>query len=306
MQDLKPIRVFLEVADRLSFAAAARSLRMTPASVTRIVARLEEDLGQQLFVRTTRQVSLTTGGALAVARYRPLVADFDRATEEITRDTQPDRGHLSINAPMSFGLRLMPGLIASFRLAYPNITLDVKLTDQFVDILEDSCDLAIRISGPPGDKSTIWRKICEVPRHVFAAPSLFERLARPTTPDDLPRAYCLSYSATGAQATWRFTNGAHSPNVRADSEIVSNNGDFLYALAAGGNGIVVLPGFIAGDGVADNAIEVLLDDWSLPPLWLTLFYPPYEVLPPLVATFSEFFEAYLQDTNITGLGRAAG
>lgn len=295
MQDIKPIRVFLTVAEQRSFAAAARSLKMTPASVTRIVAKLEEDLGHQLLVRTTRQVALTSMGAMVAARFGPVVEDFDQVVEEITRAVWPDRGRLSINAPMSLGLRLMPSLIDKFRLAYPNISLDVTLTDRLVDIVEENCDLAIRISGPPNDKSTIWRKLCEVPRQVIAAPSLFERTPCPVTPDDLDPAVCMSYSSSGQAEVWKFEKSGLKRTVSAGYSIVSNNGDFLYAMACSGNGITILPDFIAKDGIARGEVQTVLSDWSVPALWLTLFYPPYEVLPPLVATFTDFFEAHLRE-----------
>ena len=299
MQDIKPIRVFLTVVELNSFAAAARSLKMTPASVTRIVARLEEDLGQQLLVRTTRQVSLTTAGAMVAARYRPVVADFDQVTEEISRAVRRDRGKLSINAPMSLGMRLMPSLIDRFRLAYPNITLEVHLTDALVDIVEERCDLAVRISGPPSDKSTIWRKVCEVPRHLVAAPALFDRIPQPESPEDLDPAVCMSYSSTGGAESWKLSYGGRTRNVSAGVSVVSNNGDFLYELAKAGNGIALLPDFIVSEGIASGEVEAVLGDWAAPPLWLTLFYPPYDVLPPLVATFTDFFEAHLREA--TGL-----
>ncbi|MEO0944066.1 MAG: LysR substrate-binding domain-containing protein [Pseudomonadota bacterium] len=297
MQDLKPVRVFLEVAALQSFAAAAKSLRMTPATVTRIVAKLEEDLGEQLLLRTTRQVSLTSTGALVAARYQPLIEAFDRVEQDLEREMQPHRGRLSVNAPMSFGLRIMPKLVESFRLAYPNIDLNIRLTDRLVDIVSDTCDLAIRVSGPPKDKSTIWRKLCEVPLQVVAAPSLFERHPKPTSPDRLNHQICLSYGEEDTPEVWRFEKGALKRSFTAGRSIHSNNGDLLYQLARSGAGIVMLPDFHVAEGVAAGEVIPVLEDWTLPPLWLSLFYPPYEALPPLVATFTEFFEAYLQDLN---------
>ncbi|MBB95222.1 MAG: LysR family transcriptional regulator [Rhodobacteraceae bacterium] len=297
MQTIKPIRVFLEVVEQGSFAGAARSLRMTPASITRIIAQLEEDLGQQLLLRTTRQVSLTGAGAMVAARYRPVLEEFDRVTEEVTRTTRPDRGHLAINAPMSFGMRLMPGLVASFRLAYPHIALDVHLTDVLVDILEADCDLAIRISDPPADKSTIWRRICQVPRQVVAAPSLFDRIPRPETPEDLLADHCLSYGHGGSAETWIFSRGGQRRALRAGTNVMSNNGEFLYEMALSGNGIVNLPDFLVREGLTNGALEVVLPDWQLTPLNLMLYYPPYEKLPPLVGTFTDFFEAYIRDVE---------
>jgi DNA-binding transcriptional LysR family regulator len=297
VQDIKPIRVFLKVAELKSFAAAARTLDMTPASVTRIVARFENDLDTQLLKRTTRQVALTSAGARVAARFAPIVEQFDQVAGEVARAARPDHGRLAINAPMSLGLRLLPNLIDSFRLAYPNVTLNVQLTDKFVDIVEETCDLAIRISGPPTDKSTIWRKICEVPRHAIAAPGLFDRIDRPQTPDDLKRELCMSYSANGGSEIWRFRKAQITRNIPAGTELVSNSGDFLYSLVKSGDGIAVLPDFIFKDALARKEVEQLLDDWEIQPLWLTLFYPPYETLPPLVASFSDFFEAYLRDVG---------
>lgn len=124
-----------------------------------------------------QQVALTRAGAIMAARFGPVVESFDQATRRQGDQTNhprcpPDRAPLSFNAPMSMGLRLMPALINPFRLACPSIPLDVTLTNRLVDNVEESCDLAITISGPPKDKSTFRRKISEVPRHAIAAPSL--------------------------------------------------------------------------------------------------------------------------------------
>lgn len=294
MEDIKPIRVFLKVAEHSSFVSAARALNITPASVTRIIARLESDLDQQLFLRTTRQVSLTSGGALIAARYRPVIEELDRATDDLLKANTPNRGRLKINAPISMGLRLLPALSNSFQLAYPNIALSVKMTDTLVDIMEEKCDLAIRISGPPNDKSTIWRKICQVPRHAVAAPSLFEQIKMPNIPEELRTEYCLSYSAGDTPETWEFQKGPIKRNMKAGTKVISNNGDYLYELALKGSGIVVLPDFIVNTGIVNGDIVRILPDWDVTPLWLTLYYPPYEQFPPLVATFTEFFEAFMR------------
>lgn len=297
MQDLKPIRVFLEVARLQNFAAASKTLGMTPASVTRVIARLEQDLGHQLLVRTTRKVALTSVGATVAARYQPVVESFDRIQRDLEREMQPHRGRLSVNAPMSFGLRLLPGLLDSFKLAYPNIDLTVMLTDTLVDVVAEECDLAIRLSEPPRDKSTIWRKICEVPRCAVASPDFLERVGRPETPEELTPDKCLSYGAGQELETWRFQKGGLKRTTLTGAGMHSNNGDFLYAMARSGAGITVLPEFIVADGMRSGEVERVLQDWTLPSLWLSLYYPPYEALPPLVATFTDFFEAFLDDRD---------
>ena len=297
MEDLKSIRVFLKVVEELSFSKAAQSLRMTPASITRIIAKLERDLGQQMLVRTTRRVSLTSAGAVVAARFKPIVAEFDKVAAAIMQESTPDRGRLKINAPISMSMKLLPGLIESFRLAYPNISLDLQLTDRLVDVIEEDCDLAIRVSRPPTDKSTIWRKICHVPRHAVASPALFTRIPEPLTPDDINQETTLSYSSDGTAELWEFANNSQRRSVRAGTHVTSNNGDLLYELTKAGAGICVLPDFIVADGITRGDVVRVLPDWQVQSLWLTLFYPPYDQLPPLVSTFTTFFEHYLRDLD---------
>lgn len=295
MLDLKSVRVFLEVVSQKSFAQAARNFSMTPASVTRIVARLEADLGQQLLVRTSRQVAMTAAGAQVASRFRPIVDEFDRAASDLDRALRPDQGALSISVPMSFGQRTMPGLMAAFRLAYPNVRLHVNLSDQLIDILQDGVDLAIRISAPPTDKSTIWRRICSIPRHLIAAPDLFDRIPQPEEPIALDQRFCMSYSASGRPERWHFTKESQTRTVTAGSGIVCNNGDVLLKLACDGVGVTLLPDFLFNQAEGSGAVTRVLPEWQTEPFSLGIFYPPYDTLPPLVATFTDFFEAYLRD-----------
>ncbi|MEM6276068.1 MAG: LysR family transcriptional regulator [Pseudomonadota bacterium] len=297
MNDLKSIRIFLSVAEQLSFSGAARALGFTPATVTRAIAALEGDLGTQLLLRTTRAVSLTAEGAAIAARYRPLIEALDTADREIRAASKPDSGQLRVNAPLSLGVRLMPNVVSAFRKTYPSIDLDVQLTDALVDVMDTDCDLAIRISQAPSDLSTIWRKLCEVPRHAVAAPSLIAKAGKLTVPEDLDPTLMLSYSDAGQAEVWHFSKGATTRAVKAGGGIVSNNGDLLYGLARDGVGITVLPDFLVEPGLRAVEVERVLPDWTLPSLWLTLFYPPYVALPPVVATFSAFFEDYVRETR---------
>jgi len=295
MVDLKAIRVFLAVAARQSFTAAASDLGLAPASVTRIVAQLEADLGAQLLLRTTRKVGLTSAGALVRARYQPIVESFDDVTEDLLQRTQGDRGTLRITAPVSLGLQLMPDVVSGFRLAYPSIAVDINFTDTLIDVISENCDLAVRVSGPPNDKSTIWQKLCEVPRRAIAAPALLRRIETPRHPQDLDPDLLMSYGAAGDRELWEFSRPGSTRTVRAGSAVVANNGDFLYAMVTRGEGIAVLPDFITAPGLASGEVVEVLLDWTLPSLWLTLFYPPYEQLPPLVGLFAEYFEHAVAD-----------
>jgi DNA-binding transcriptional LysR family regulator len=288
--ELESIRTFLMVAEHKSFSAAARMLGTTPASVTRTVAALEERLGLQLLLRTTRQVSLTSAGAVYAARVAPLVEGLTKATEE-TRDLQKvTTGSLRISAPMSLGLKVLPRILSQFALVHPTTTVAVDLSDRFVDIVEEDYDLAIRISGPPTDKSTIWRKICLVPRVLVASPEFLARNGTPERPEDLVGMECLSYHDKRQTEVWSLTRSGITRSIEAKGRFSVNNGDFLARLAVAGEGIALLPRFIVEDDLKAGRLVTVLDQWSAPEIWLTLYYPPYEYLPLKVATFSDFFE----------------
>lgn len=297
MGELESIRTFLAVAELRSFSAAARVLAMTPAAVTRSVAALEDRLGVQLLLRTTRQVALTAAGAAYAARVTPLAGGLAEAAQD-TRDLHgATAGVIRVSAPLSLGLRVLPAVLSQFAAIHPQTRVALNLSDGFVDILAADFDLAIRISGPPADKSTVWRKICRVPRLLVAAPSWLLAQGTPRTPADLPGAACLSYSEEARDEIWLLTRGADQHSHRAQGTFSANNGDLLARLAVQGEGVALLPRFIVEADLAAGRLVQVLPDWAPPEIWLTLYYPPYDRLPPRVATFSDFFAVHVLETR---------
>jgi DNA-binding transcriptional LysR family regulator len=285
-------RVFLQVVDRQSFAAAARAAKISPSLVTRWVAELEAELGVQLLVRTTRRVSLTVAGQDYADRLRAIVRELDRANEFVRQQQNVVTGALRISAPLSLGLRFLPSAIAQFRLLYPGISLKLNLTDAFVDILGEDFDMALRISGPPADKSTIWRKICVVPRILVASPTYLTRTGAPSAPEDLADHTCLGYSHFAGGADWslRHETTGEERTVRVNLPIECDNGDALAELAVLGEGVALLPRFLVAGQVDAGALAQILPQWRPPEIWLTALYPPYESLPVKVLTFTRFIE----------------
>ncbi|MDO1585291.1 LysR family transcriptional regulator [Rhizobium oryzicola] len=293
MPDLIDIRIFLEVARQRSFVAAARQLSLTPPTVTRAVGALEERLGVQLLLRTTRLVTLTSAGAVYAARVAPLVKEFDLAAEELREQQGETSGLIRLNAPLSLGQQILPDVMTGFRVEHPNAAISLTLTDQFIDIVAGGFDLAIRISTPPSDKSTIWRKICPVRRLLVAAPGYIARFGKPETPDDLDPARCIGFDAEALAETWELSSGGKARRLRAGQALVGNNGDLVARLAENGQGVALLPHFIVEDALKEERLVQVLPDWEPPQLWLTLYYPPYDRLPGRVARFSGFFEDYV-------------
>lgn len=293
MGELESIRVFLAVAEQQSFAGAARQLGLPPASVTRTIASLEDQLGVQLLVRTTRQVALTSAGAVYAARVTPLAEGLADAAQE-TREAQGiTSGLIRVSAPVSFGIQVLPEVLSRFATKYPQTDVALHLSDSFVDIVEEDYDLAIRISGPPGAKSTIWRKISPVTRVLVASSDYLAGHGTPQDPRDLAVHICLGYRADARDEVWDLPKGASRRSHRAAGRFSANNGDVLARLVLNGAGIALLPRFIVADDLTTGRLVQVLPDWSAPEVWLTLYYPPYERLPLKVATFSSFFESYV-------------
>jgi DNA-binding transcriptional LysR family regulator len=289
--NFRALQTFLAAVEKKNFAQVARELDMTPAAVTRAIATLEADLGVQLFVRTTRQMSLTTDGAIYAAQIKPALDALEAARRDVMNANKADEGRLRITAPIWLGETILPAIIADFQRLNPKISFQVSLSDELVDIVVDSYDLAIRISLQPSDKYTIWRKICEVPRILVAAPdSRFVGLAHPNLLDP---GECLAHNAESKRELWLLSDGGSTINISAGREVSSNSGEFLADMAAEGRGVALLPRFNVAKHLRSGQLVHIFKQWAPPQLWLTLYYPPYQKLPPRIAAFSKFFEQNL-------------
>ncbi len=288
MNDYKVLKTFLLAAEKRNFAQVARELDMTPAAVTRAIAALENDLGVQLFVRTTRQVSLTTDGAIFAAQVQPAMTALETARRDVMNAHKTDEGRLRISAPTWLGKTLLPPILSGFRERFPKMCFEISLSDGLVDIVDDDYDLAIRISSQPSDKFTIWRKICPVPRILVAAPG--SRFAEMQHPNELTPDECMAYSGESRRENWILSDGGSSVNISAGRAFSANSGEVLADMAADGAGVALLPGFNIAEHLRTGRLVHVLRGWAPPELWLTLYYPPYQALPPRIASFSKFFE----------------
>lgn len=291
MDHYRSLRTFLLAVEKKNFAQVARELDMAPAAVTRAIAALEAELGVQLFVRTTRQVSLTTDGAIYAAQIKPALDTIDAARRDVMNANKADEGRLRISAPVWLGKAVLPAIIAGFLKRNPKMSFQLSLSDGLVNIIEDDYDLAIRISLQPSDKYTIWRKICVIPRILVAAPgSRFVAMTHPSelTPDD-----CLAYSGDSRRETWALSDGGSTVTLSAGRSFGANSGEVLADMAANGLGVALLPGFNIAEHLRSDRLVHVFKGWAPPELWLTLYYPPFQKLPPRIAAFSKFFEENL-------------
>src|SRR5581483_8271241 len=178
MDATSDLRVFVRVLDRGSFSAAAKDLGLTPSAVSKLVSRLEDRLGARLLARSTRRLALTPEGEAFLARARRIVADIEEAEAEVMRVRGAPRGRLHINAGTAFGLHQLAPALADFLARYPEIMLELTITDRLVDLIEEQADIAVR-SGHIPQGPYMQRKLVELRRVICASPDYLARRGAP-------------------------------------------------------------------------------------------------------------------------------
>jgi DNA-binding transcriptional LysR family regulator len=266
LPDFEGLAMFAKVAEERSYAGAARSMGVSVATVSRAVARLEDRLGGRLFNRTSRRLGLADRAARLFAE----AEDIEHAALETAR--RP-RGLVRLAAPMSFGTRWVAPILPEFFRLYPDIVVDLHLSDEKVDLIGDGFDAALRIAVLE-DSSLVARQLAPVRRFIVAAPSWLARHGRPGHPDDLPAHHCLGYAYRAQRDVWRLSNKAgDSATVTPAGPLRANNGDALIPTVLAGLGIAELPEFIAFDLLRTGQVEALLPDWSMTLLGLYFVTP---------------------------------
>lgn len=273
LPDLEGLAVFAKVVELRSFAAAADDLAMSKATVSKAVTRLEERLGARLFNRTSRRLALTDAGQSLVERATRVLAEAQAAEEEASSQSSAPRGLVRMAVPMSFGVDSLAPVLPGFFAAYPDVSIDLHLSDATVDLVGMGFDLALRVASLP-DSSLVARRLRAVKRHVVASPGYWDQHGHPSHPASLAEHRGLTYGHQAAPETWRFTKGGEEASVRPRSVIRANNGDVLVPSLIAGVGVAVLPDFIVGAAVADGRLEEVLTDWIATPIALHLVMPP--------------------------------
>src|SRR5712675_126703 len=286
LPDLEGLAIFAKVAECRSFADAAAELRLSKATVSKAVSRIESRLGARLIIRTARRFELTDAGRQLVGRAAHILAEGE-AAEDVTRaQARTPRGLVRLAAPMSFGALQVAPLLPDFLAAFPEISIDLHLSDAMTDLIGEGFDAAIRIAVQPG-ASLVVQRLCEVPRYLVGSPAYLDKHGRPKHPLHLTEHRCIGYSYTMNTEIWRFTKGRKSASVRPSGPLRVNNGDAMMPAPIAGTGLGILPEFFLRDALAAGRLERLLADWSLPSgsvYWVT---PPGGLRPKRVEVLAD-------------------
>lgn len=256
------MNAFVRVAERGSFAAAATDLGLTPSALSKLVTRIEDRLGVRLLTRTTRKLALTAEGELFVARSRDILASIEAAEAEVTAASEQPRGHLRVSVGTAVAKQILGPALPVFLDRYPDITVELHVSDRQVDLVAEQIDVAIR-SGALGDSSLVARKLHEATRVITASPRYLEKHGAPRVPADLLRHNCLTLPGP-AWSQWPFHTHEGINRMAVSGTFTSDNADLLFDMAVGGLGVARLADFMVARAVREGALVRLLDDSHVP------------------------------------------
>jgi len=257
MDTTNDMRAFVRVVEYQSFSAAAVVLGLTPSAVSKLVSRLEDRLGVRLLHRTTRRLALTSEGEVYFARARQILADIEEVEAEVTRSRGSPRGRLHVHTSNAFGVHQLAPALPEFLMRYPDIEVELSITDRIVDLVGERADVAIR-GGPIADTLLSARKIGEFERTICAAPSYLARRGVPRTPAELASHVCVV--AAPMPSRWPFRTRTGLDLVEIMPRVTTDNGEAALRLALGGAGIARLADVIIGEPIRSGLLVPLLTD----------------------------------------------
>ena len=289
MDNLNAITVFVRIGETRSFTLAARRIGITPSAASKSVSRLERELGVRLVNRTTRTVSLTSDGATFFIRCRQILADIEEAQIVLTRASTVPRGKLRVQIPVGFGRRVIVPALADFIARYPELIIDIELSDRGVDLAEEGLDAVVRIGDLP-DSRLIARKLCETYFVTCAAPEYLRHHGEPKTPDDLEKHRCLTYVSpqTGHVTNWRFTHKGKHFSKTINGILNMNSVESILDVAVAGAGIITLSNFVVADAIRAGKLKLILRDYIARESVISIVYLPNRQMSSRMQAFVSF------------------
>ena len=290
MDRVEATRAFLQVIEHETFSAAARALGVRQATVSRWIAALEEELGVQLFQRTTRSCALTSAGKHFEQRARGMIELWDAALATAREQQSRVTGTLRVSAPVVFGARIISPHLDEFISAHPSLDLDLRLSDTYVRLVDEGFDLAIRV-GAPLDSSLLARTIATTPRKLVAAPRYLDAHGAPTSPAELSSHHCLTHTGVDNHVIWRF--GEEKITVRG--RFRTNHSETLLEVAKAAGGLALLASWLVDPAIERGELIELFEDQRAPRAPIQALYAPTRHRSPAIQAFIDFVHARVHD-----------
>lgn len=277
MDRLQAMQTYVRVVETGSFSAVARELSSTQSAVSKQIAALEKYLGVRLLSRTTRALTPTDDGLRYFEEARRLVGEIGEAETQLRQGERTLSGPLRVATSVGYGLRVLLPHVQSFMRKHPDVIVDLKLDDGFVDLVEQGIDVAVR-NGPLADSSLIARRIATSQRLLVAGKKYLKALGKkvhwPRIPQDLLKHPCIVYTELRARNNWEFsTADGSSVTVRVQGPLQTNSSEVLRAAVLDGQGIGYLPDWLFDDLRSSGEVQVLMPDWQVAPIPIHLVSP---------------------------------
>lgn len=275
------ISAFVATVRHQSFALAAQAMTLSSSAVSRRVSALEARLGVRLLTRSTRSLRLTEAGERYYADCRRLLAEMEAADQALRDAAGTVSGRLKLALPVSYGhLHVLP-LLPRFMQQYPELELDISLSDRYVNIVEEDVDLAVRI-GKLEDSTLVAKRLRPDVRRICATPAYLAEHGTPTTPAELSQHRVLQFSLSPAGDVWQLTRRGKTEAVKVKPRLWVDSAQMTHAAVLAGLGIAIVPAFLAGADIAEGRLQVILPEWRFPQTGIWAVYaggrhPPLKV-----------------------------
>ncbi|VEF11125.1 LysR family transcriptional regulator [Pseudomonas fluorescens] len=301
MDRFQEMQIFMTVAEEEGFAAAARRLNISPPSVTRAIAAMEERIGTQLLSRTTRSLHLTEAGQRYLDDCRRILGEVNEAEEAAAGSYSIPCGHLTVTASVLFGELFIAPLLAEYLDQFPSVHLNALLVDRVTSMVDEGIDVAIRI-GHLYENSQQGIKVGEVRQVICGAPAYFERHGRPRHPGELSAAKIVMSSASHLLSDWQFEHEGNALSLRFNPRLVVTANQAAINIACLGWGVTRVLSYQVASQVAAGQLEVVLQDFEPPALPIQVVYLKNNRVPAKVRTFVDFLsERLASDTALQPL-----
>ncbi len=292
MDRIDCMKSFVRSVETNSFSAVAREMNTTQPTISKQIAALEEYLDVQLLVRSTRSLSVTEEGQRFYEHCQRILEALAEAEASVGKRQEPF-GVLKVNCPVSFGQLMIMPLLKAFLERYPDIKLNLMMTDQFIDLVEETVDVAIRI-GNVQDTSLISQQIGVTQRVTIGATTYFDSSGEPMKPQDLISHNCIVYTRLATGNEWHFHFKEQTIKVKVSGNFQTNNSAAVREAVLSGVGIAVSPVWLFGDAVNTDAVKVVLNDYQPTPLPIYAVYRRGRFIPAKVRCFIDFIAAEFQ------------
>lgn len=291
---LDEIQAFVSVAQSGSFSAAAALLSKDASTVSRRIASLERRLGVRLIARTTRRLAITEAGKVYFSRMSAVLEEMAHADAETSARGDRPQGLLRISLPRTYGRLWLASLLPRFMARYPQVQIDARFSDQFVDLVSEGFDVAVRL-GALQDSTLVARKVGDVQRRIYASASYLRTHGTPATPKDLLQHRCLGFAGYQRSAEWMLRKGRQRTTVSVTLALHSDDSDSLVTAAAEGAGIVIATDWLVEKHALRSKLRPVLADWEVgEPGAIYIVTPTASFLPAKTRVFIEMAMAELK------------